>query len=448
MDYQTLMEKDFKYLWHPFTQMSDYTSRPPLIIEKGEGIYLIDTQGKRYIDGVSSLWVNIHGHGRPEIDEAIKAQLDKIAHSTMLGIANVPAILLAEKLVEKAPPGLTRVFFSDNGSTAMEIALKIAYQYWANRGIEGRTRFVSLKNAYHGDTLGAVSVGGIDLFHAVYHPLLFPAYHAPSPYCYRCSLGKSYPACALACLEELEKTVENHKSEVIAIVSESAVQGAAGMIVMPPGYMRGLREIADKYGILLILDEVAMGFGRTGKMWACEHEEAWPDIMALSKGITNGYLPLAATLVTEEVYSAFLGDYTKTFYHGHSYTGNPLACAAALANLEIFDKDKTLEKEPSKIQLLAQWLEKFKGLRHVGDVRQKGLVAGIELVKDKATKAPFPREEAVGFQVIYKARERGVVIRPLGDVMVVMPPLVIPLEELDRLMRVMYECVKDVTEGG
>jgi len=212
--------------------------------------------------------------------------------------------------------------------------------------------------------------------------------------------------------------------------------------------MRGLREIADKYGILLILDEVAMGFGRTGKMWACEHEEAWPDIMALSKGITNGYLPLAATLVTEEVYSAFLGDYTKTFYHGHSYTGNPLACAAALANLEIFDKDKTLEKEPSKIQLLAQWLEKFKGLRHVGDVRQKGLVAGIELVKDKATKAPFPREEAVGFQVIYKARERGVVIRPLGDVMVVMPPLTISLGELDRLMRVMYECVKDVTEGG
>ena len=448
MDYQTLMEKDFKYLWHPFTQMSDYTSRPPLIIEKGEGIYLIDTQGKRYIDGVSSLWVNIHGHRRPEIDEAIKAQLGKIAHSTMLGIANVPAILLAEKLVEKAPPGLTRVFFSDNGSTAMEIALKMAYQYWVNKGIEGRTRFVSLKNAYHGDTLGAVSVGGIDLFHAVYRPLLFPAYHAPSPYCYRCALGKSYPACALACLDELEKVVEKHKNEVIAIVSESAVQGAAGMIVMPPGYMKGLREIADKYGVLLILDEVAMGFGRTGKMWACEHEEAWPDIMAPSKGITNGYLPLAATLVTEEVYSAFLGDYTKTFYHGHSYTGNPLACAAALANLEIFDKDKTLEKEPSKIQLLAQWLEKFKGLRHVGDVRQKGLVAGIELVKDKATKAPFPREEAVGFQVIYKARERGVVIRPLGDVMVVMPPLVIPLEELDRLMRVMYECVKDVTEGG
>ncbi len=448
MDYQTLVEKDFKYIWHPFTQMSDYTSRPPLIIERGEGIYLIDIQGKRYIDGVSSLWVNIHGHGRPEIDGAIKAQLDKIAHSTMLGIANVPAILLAERLVEKTPDGLTRVFFSDNGSTAMEIALKMAYQYWANRGVSGKTRFVSLKNAYHGDTLGSVSVGGIDLFHAVYHPLLFPAYHAPSPYCYRCSLEKTYPSCALACLGELERMVEEHLDEVIAIVSESAVQGAAGMIVMPPGYMKGLREIADKYGTLLILDEVAMGFGRTGKMWACEHEKAWPDIMALSKGITNGYLPLAATLTTEEVYSAFLGDYTKTFYHGHSYTGNPLACAAALANLDIFDKDETLEEEPPKIQLLAQWLERFEGLRHVGDVRQKGLVAGIELVKDRETREPFPREEAVGFRVVYRARERGVVIRPLGDVMVVMPPLAIPLGELDRLMRVMYECVKDVTEGG
>ena len=447
MDYQELVKRDFQYLWHPFTQMSDYTSRPPLIIERGEGIYLIDTEGNRYIDGVSSLWVNLHGHRRPEIDRAIKDQLDKIAHSTMLGIANVPAIQLAEKLVEKTPENLTRVFFSDNGSTAMEIALKIAYQYWTNRGISGRTRFVSLKNAYHGDTLGAVSVGGIDLFHSVYRPLLFPVYHAPSPYCYRCPLEKSYPACALACLEELEKIVETHRDEVIAIVSESAVQGAAGMIVMPQGYMRGLREIADKYGLPLILDEVAMGFGRTGTMWACEHEKAWPDIMALSKGITNGYLPLAATLTTEEIYSAFLGDYTKTFYHGHSYTGNPLACAAALANLEIFEKDRTLDQLPPKIELLSRWLDRFRELNHVGDVRQKGLVAGIELVKDKATKEPFPREETVGFQVIYRAREKGVVIRPLGDVMVVMPPLVIPLEELDRLLEVMYECVKEVTEG-
>ena len=447
MEYQDLAKKDFQYLWHPFTQMSDFTSRPPLIIERGEGIYLIDTQGNRYIDGVSSLWVNLHGHRRPEIDQAIKDQLDKIAHSTMLGMANVPAVLLAERLVEKTPENLTRVFFSDNGSTAMEIALKIAYQYWTNKGVSGKTRFVSLKNAYHGDTLGAVSVGGIDLFHSIYRPLLFPAYHAPSPYCYRCPLDKSYPACALACLEELEKMVESHRDEVIAIVSESAVQGAAGMIVMPQGYMRGLREIADKYGVPLILDEVAMGFGRTGKMWACEHEKAWPDIMALSKGITNGYLPLAATLTTEEIYSSFLGDYTKTFYHGHSYTGNPLACAAALANLEIFDRDKTLEQLPPKIQLLSQWLEKFQELSHVGDTRQKGLVAGIELVKDKATKEPYPREETVGFQVIYKARDKGVAIRPLGDVVVIMPPLVIPEGELDRLMEVIYECVKVVTEG-
>jgi len=444
--YEELKEKNFRYLWHPFTQMADYVSRSPLIIEKAEGIFLIDTEGRRYIDGVSSLWVNLHGHRKKEIDEAIKAQLDKIAHSTMLGIANVPAIELAEKLVEITPSNLTRVFYSDNGSTAMEIGLKIAYQYWVNKGIRGKDKFVSLENAYHGDTLGAVSVGGIDLFHEVYRPLLFPSYHAPSPYCYRCSFDLTYPACGLACLEKLEEIVKKHKDEIAAIVSESAVQAAAGMIVMPEGYMRGLREIADRYETLLILDEVAMGFGRTGRMWACEHEEAWPDIMAVSKGITAGYLPFAATLTTGEIYSAFLGDYTKTFYHGHSYTGNPLGCAAAKANIEIFEKERILEKLPSKIKRLSFWLDKFKDLKHVGDVRQKGLVAGIELVKDKSTKESFPREEAKGFQVIYKAREKGVVIRPLGNVIVVMPPLAIDIEHLDILMNVIYESVIEVTQ--
>lgn len=444
--YKDLLEKDFRYIWHPFTQMAEYTSMSPLIIERGEGIFLIDTQGNRYIDGVSSLWVNLHGHRKRKIDEAIRNQLDRIAHSTMLGIANVPAIELAEKLVEMTPSNLTRVFYSDNGSTAMEIALKIAYQYWVNKGVKGKKRFVSLENAYHGDTLGAVSVGGIELFHQVYRPLLFPAYHAPSPYCYRCGLDLTYPSCELACLDRLEEIVKAHRDEIAAIVSESAVQGAAGMIVMPDGYMRGLREIATRYGVLLILDEVAMGFGRTGKMWACEHEEAWPDIMALSKGITNGYMPLAATLTTEEIYSAFLGNYTKTFYHGHSYTGNPLACAAAMANLEIFQGDRVLEKLPPKIESLSQWLDGFGELLHVGDVRQKGLVAGIELVKDKGTKEPFPREEARGFQIVYRAREKGVVIRPLGDVIVIMPPLAIDMEHLDRLMKIIYESVRETTE--
>ena len=446
MDYNALAEKDFQFLWHPFTQMSDFTSTPPLIIERGDGIYLIDIKGKRYIDGVSSLWVNIHGHRREEIDTAVREQLEKIAHSTMLGLTNIPAILLGEELVKCAPGNLKRIFFSDNGSTAMEIALKMAYQYWTNKGVPGKTRFVALKNAYHGDTIGAVSVGGIDLFHTVYKPLLFPVYHAPSPYCYRCELGLSHPNCSLACLERLENILLQHKEEIIAIVSESAVQGAAGMIVMPPGYMAGLKRLADKYGVLLILDEVAMGFGRTGRMWACEHEKAWPDIMAISKGITNGYLPLAATLTTEEVYSAFLGDYTKTFYHGHSYTGNPLACTAALANLEIFKKEKTLNGLPPKIELLSQWLEKFKRLHHVGDVRQKGLVAGIELVKNRHTKEHYPREERTAHQVILQARTKGVVIRPLGDVLVIMPPLAISTEDLDRLMSIVYECVKRVTE--
>ncbi len=444
--YEDLKRWDLEYFWHPFTQMTEYAQKDPLIIDKGEGIYLIDVHGNRYIDGVSSLWVNVHGHNHPKINKAVREQLEKIAHSTTLGISNVPAILLAKKLAEIAPPGLKKVFFSDTGACAMEIAIKMAYHYWQNIGDKKRKKFVCLRNGYHGDTIGAMSVGGIDLFHAVYRPLLFEAYFAPSPYCYRCELQADPENCGLLCLQKLEEIVASHRDEIAAIVSESTVQAAGGIIVMPDGYMKGLREIADRYGVLLVLDEVAVGFGRTGKMWGCEHEGVVPDIMAVAKGITGGYLPVAATLTTEKVYGAFLGDYTRTFYHGHTYTGNPLGCAAALANIELFEEERTLEKLQPKIEHLKGRLEEFKELKHVGDIRQKGFMVGVELVKDKDTKEPFPYGERTGFKVIYKARERGVVIRPLGDVIVILPPLVIDTPELDRLLDVIKWAIKEVTE--
>ena len=445
--YEQLKEWDLAHFWHPFTQMAEYAQRDPLIIERGEGVYLIDVQGRRYIDGVSSLWVNVHGHNHPKINRAIKEQLEKIAHSTTLGISNVPAILLARKLAEITPHGLTRVFFSDTGACAMEIAIKMAYHFWQNLGDTKRKRFVALRNGYHGDTIGAMSVGGIDLFHAVYKPLLFEAYFAPSPYCYRCELGMKPDTCGLACLEKLEEIVKAHKDEICAIVCESTVQAAGGMIVMPEGYMRGLREIADRYGVLLVLDEVAVGFGRTGRMWGCEHEQVVPDIMAVAKGITGGYLPVAATITTERVYEAFLGDYTKTFYHGHTYTGNPLGCAAALASIELFEEERTLERLQPKIEHLKRRLEEFWELEHVGDIRQKGFMVGIELVKDKSTKEPYPPAKRMGFEVIYKARERGVVIRPLGDVIVILPPLAIEIDVLDELVDVVKWAIKEATEA-
>ena len=323
-NYNTLVAWDQSYLWHPFTQMQDFFQDELLVIERGEGVYLFDHNGKRYLDGVSSLWTNVHGHRRRELDEAIKNQLDKIAHCTMLGLANVPAINLAKRLVDITPLGLNKVFFSDNGSTAVEVALKMAYQYWQLRGEKQRRRFLKLKNAYHGDTLGAVSVGGIDLFHQIFHDLLFPTFEAPNPYCFRCP---DHENCKNQCLEALEELVACNHTEIAAIILEPIMQGAAGMIPQPSGYLKRVREIADQFGLLLIADEVATGFGRTGKMFACNHEDISPDIICLAKGITGGYLPLAATLTTEQIYQMFLGKFEefKAFYHGHTYTGNPLA---------------------------------------------------------------------------------------------------------------------------
>lgn len=443
-----LVADDLAYLWHPFTQMQEYAKEPPLVIERGEGCWLVDTEGRRYLDGVSSLWVTVHGHRHPRLDAAIREQLERIAHSTLLGITNVPAVELARRLVDIAPQGLTKVFYAENGASAVEIALKMAFQYWRHRGETGRTRFLKLDNAYHGDTIGAVSVGGIDRFHAAYGPLLFPTEAAPSPYCYRCPLGETYPGCRLACAAALGDVLARTHERIAAVIVEPLVQAAAGIVTAPSGYLRAVRELCDRYGVLLIVDEVATGFGRTGRMFACEHEGVRPDLMTVGKGITGGYLPLSAVFTTDEIYDAFLGPYEsfRTLFHGHTYTGNPLACAVALANLDVFEEERTLEHLQPKIARLATRLDAFRALPHVGDVRQCGFMAGVELVRDRASKEPYDPAEQVGWRVIRLARERGVVIRPLGDVVVVMPPLAISEAELDLLADVTYECVREITE--
>lgn len=447
-----LLDADHRHLWHPFTQMQEWYGQPCLIVAAAEGCSLIDVEGRRYLDGVSSLWANVHGHRRKELDEAIRNQLDRVAHTTLLGLAHPAAIELARELAASAPKGLTRVFFSDNGSTAVEAALKIAFQYWEQQKDERKRtkrRIVSFRNAYHGDTLGAVSVGGVDLFHERYRPLLFASPKVPYPYCYRCHLGLAGPDCGMACADELEDLLEREGLSTAALIIEPLVQGAAGMIVPPEGFLKRVETICRRHEVLLIADEVAVGFGRTGTLFACEQEDVRPDLMALAKGITGGYLPLAATLATEEIYETFLGEVAegKTFFHGHTFTGNPLACAAALASLEIFRRERLLERIQPKIRHFESRLEAFRELESVGDVRCKGLMAGIELVADKETKQPYPVEKRVALKVILEARRRGLVIRPLGDVVVLMPPLAVTLEELDRILDVTYESIDLVTRA-
>jgi adenosylmethionine-8-amino-7-oxononanoate aminotransferase len=419
-----LVDKDKRYLWHPFTQMRGWTE--PLIIARGDGNWLIDTDGRRYLDGVSSLWVNVHGHRRREIDQAVAAQLDKIAHSTLLGLGNVPSIELAEKLVEVAPPGLSRVFYSDSGSTAVEVGLKIAYQYQQHRGHVGRKRFLALENAYHGDTLGAVSAGGIDLFHQIFQPLLFHVEHIPPN------------------LEALENAFARHSGELAGFILEPLVQGAAGMLLQPEGFLKAARDLCTRHGVLLICDEVATGFGRTGTLFACEQESVSPDLLCLAKGISGGYLPLAATLATDEIYDAFLGTYgeKKTFFHGHSYTGNPLACAAGLASLEIFRRERVLEQLPAKIERLRERLAEVSRLPHVLEIRQRGLMVGIELAHPDGT--AYAYEDAIGARVCAALRKRGVILRPLGPVVVLMPPLSISDDEIDLLVRTTAEAIVEV----
>ncbi len=432
--------------------MQDWEKEPQIIVESGKGSTLVDIHGRKYIDGVSSLWVTVHGHRKMEIDKAVSMQLKKIAHSTLLGLSNVPAVMLAEKLVSITPKGLSKVFYSDSGSTAVEIALKIAFQYWQQKGpaFQKKTGFISLTEAYHGDTIGSVSVGGIDLFHTIYKPLLFQTRKIESPYCYRCKFELTYPECRSTCLAHAERTIQKYASVTSALIIEPLVQGAAGMLLQPPGYLKKIRELCTKYDILMIADEVATGFGRTGKMFACEHEGVSPDIFCIAKGITGGYLPLAATLTTDDIYREFLGEYRefKTFFHGHTYTGNPLACAAALAGIGLFRKEKTLSRLRPKIALLSKELKRFGKLRQVGEVRQRGFMVGIELVKNKITKEPYGPEDKIGIKVTLECRRQGLIIRPLGNVIVLMPPLAISVRELKGMIDIAYAAIQSVTEMG
>ncbi|MFN3946738.1 MAG: adenosylmethionine--8-amino-7-oxononanoate transaminase [Aquificaceae bacterium] len=442
---ETLERWDKEYFWHPFTQMKVYREEENLIFERGEGIYLYDIKGRKFIDAISSLWCNVHGHNHPKLNKALEDQLKKVAHTTTLGSSNVPAILLAKRLVDISPEGLTKVFYSEDGAEAVEIAIKLSYQYWRNKG-EKRKVFITLSEAYHGDTLGSVSLGGIDLFHGTYKDLLFETLKLPSPYLF---CKERYGKLCEECKEELLNILEDilkSRGDIVAVSLEAGIQGAAGMLPFPKGFLKGVRKLTQKYGVLMIVDEVATGFGRTGSMFYCEQEEVSPDFMCLGKGITGGYLPLAATLTTDEVFNAFLGEFgeLKHFYHGHTYTGNNLACAVALANLEVFEEEKTLEKLKTKIEHLSKRLEEFWELPHVGDVRQLGFMVGIELVKDKKSGEKFPYGERTGFKVAYKCREKGVFLRPLGDVMVLMPPLVIGIEELDYVINTLKWAIESL----
>lgn len=438
---------DAAHYWHAFTQMAEYR---PFIIERAEGCVFWDIDGREYIDGVSSLWCNIHGHRHPKIDAAIREQLEKVAHVTSLGASNSTGIRLAKRLAEIAPPGLNRVFFSDDGATAVEVAIKMALQYWRQRKNPRpeKTHYLALGEAYHGDTIGSVSVGGMELFHSAFQPLLFPTIRVPAPDSYRVPEGSVGELCEYH-LAQLEKVLAEHHHQLAAMIVEPLVQGAAGMIMHPPGYLRGVRELTKKYDVLLIADEVAVGFGRTGRMFACEHEAVMPDLMCVAKGITGGYLPLAATLATDEIYEAFLGTYAdrKTFFHGHTYGGNPLGAAAALAVLDIFEEERTLEKLRPKIARLSDHLARLAQHPHVGDARQCGFIAAVELVLDKTAKEPYPWTERRAHAVCDHALSEGVWIRPLGNVLVVMPPLSISMEQLDKILFVIERGIEKATDG-
>jgi adenosylmethionine-8-amino-7-oxononanoate aminotransferase len=446
-----LEKLDKKHLWHPFTQMQDWEKDPQIIIERGKGCVLTDIRGKQYLDGVSSLWVTVHGHRKKEIDAAVVRQLKKIAHSTLLGLSNVPAVLLGEKLVSLAPRGLSKVFYSDSGSTAVEIALKIAFQYWQQQkpSFHRKTGFISLAESYHGDTIGSVSVGGIDLFQEIYRPLLFKTRKISTPHCYRCAFGRANPDCKLVCAEQAGRVIRRYCHETAALIIEPLVQGAAGMLMQPPGYLSRIRQLCTRHNVLMIADEVATGFGRTGKMFACEHENVSPDILCVAKGITGGYLPLAATLTTDKIYQGFLGEYRdlRTFFHGHTYTGNPLACAAAIANIDLFRTERTLAKLQPRIAFLAKQLLTLEELRQVGDIRQKGFMVGIELVMDRKTKRPYPLEDKAGIRVVLECRKQGLIIRPLGNVIVLMPPLTMSTKNLKRMVEIVYAAIERTTTG-
>jgi lysine--8-amino-7-oxononanoate aminotransferase len=432
---------DKQHLWHPFTPMSLWLDSDPLVITAGDGFHLIDSDGNRYLDGVSSLWCNVHGHRVPDIDAAVRRQLDRIAHSTLLGLANEPSIRLADRLMRIVPANLSKVFYSDAGATATEIAFKLAAQYWFNIGRPEKHEFIAFTEAYHGDTIGAMSIGRMPAFHKPYLPLLFKVHFAPTPYVYRWPGELSAAEVKAKALAALRKILEQHHQTIAAICIEPVVQGAGGMIVQPAGFLAEVRRLASEFDALLICDEVATGFARTGRMFAVEHEGVQPDLMTVAKGLTGGYLPLAATFATQQIFEAFLGAPAegKTFFHGHTYTGNPLACAAAIANLELMQANGVVENVARNAPALAQLLDPLRSLPHVGDIRQKGHMVGIELVKEKQSRTPFDANLRMGHAICHRLRRRGVIMRPIGDTLILMPAPAMPLELLRTLVHAVAE---------
>lgn len=442
----TIIENDKNYVWHPFTQMKEYEKNDPLVITKGKGVYLYDIDGNKYLDAISSWWVNTLGHSNSRLNKALYNQSKKIEHMIFAGFTHPWGVELAETLVRLTDNNFQKVFYSDNGSTAVEVALKMAYQYWKQTGFENKTKFVALKNSYHGDTIGSVSVGGVDLYHEIFKPLLFDVYQAESPYCYRCPMNKDKCSCGIDCLVSVENIFKEHSEEIAAIIIEPLIQAAGGMIIYPKDYLTKLRALCDEYNVLLIDDEVAVGFGRTGKMFAYQHTGIAPDIICLSKALTAGYMPLSVTMTTQKIFDAFYDDWDKfkTFFHGHSYTANPLAISIALENIKILEEDNIIEKNIKKSERIKKGLEKFKSLEHVGDIRQQGMVSAIELVKDKKTKAQYDFKLRIAHNVCKSALEKGLIIRPLGDTIYFMPPYVIKNKEIDFMIDVTFDAIKEI----
>ena len=430
------IEKDLACIWHPYTQMSTLRDHPPLLIERAEGLKLYDADGNWYYDTISSWWCNVHGHGHPRLREAVSRQMAELDHTLFGAITHRPAIELAERLVAITPPELTRVFYSDNGSTAVEVALKMSVQYWRNTGRPEKCRFVSLDLGYHGDTIGCMSISGVDLFRGAFAPLLFPTVQAPTPYCYRCPAGREPGNCGIACLKGLEQILAEGADHLAGLVLEPLLLGAGGMIVYPPAYLAGAARLARQYDVHLILDEVATGFGRTGTLFACEQAGVTPDFLCLSKGLTGGLFPLAATLATEAVYEAFLGPAggTRTFYHGHTFTANPTGCALALASLDLFEENRLLRRVATTAPQLRDGLARFAGLPHVGDIRGIGTVGAIELVRDPATREPFPPGDPLLARLCAEGRRHNLLLRPIGNVIYLFLPQATTPEELADIL--------------
>ena len=442
--------RDFHHVWHPCTQMKDHVEVPPLLVDRAEGIYLYDREGNRYMDVISSWWVNLFGHNHPRINQAIKDQLDQMAHVMFAGVTHQPAIDLAEKLVKTSSPELTKVFFSDNGSTAVEVALKMSLQYWLQTGNPRKTKFIYLKGGYHGETLGALSVCGINLFRDKFETVLPQNLEVQGPDCTRCPFGLKRESCNAECFEPMEQALENNRDRVAGVILEPLVQGAAGMKMYPPVYLKKLEEACKASGVHTVYDEVAVGFGRTGSLFVSEYHGLNPNFLCLSKGITSGYLPLAATLTTDEIYQAFYGEYEsfKLFIHSHSYSANPLACAAANVTLDLLIEDGFMDRLKPKIKSMGEQGGILRDLPWCGEFRQTGMIAAVELVRNRETLEPFPVEQRVGHQIFLEGLKREVYLRPLGNVVYFIPPLVIEPDQIETMMNAAHDSINAVLKGN